>query len=133
NRLSPKDASVQMGGITPRYAAPELFDSKLSRQCDQYSLAIVYQELLTGTLPFAGENQRQLILAHMQGIPDLAALPDADRAVVAKALAKCPDDRYASCLEFLRALDGEAPARASRDSYSDLGIGRSADTVSTRA
>ena len=36
------------GGVTPVYAAPETFDGWVSRFCDQYSLAIVYQELLTG-------------------------------------------------------------------------------------
>src|SRR5262245_52829007 len=36
------------GGVTPVYAAPETFDGVVTRFCDQYSLAIVYQELLTG-------------------------------------------------------------------------------------
>src|SRR5439155_741279 len=42
------------GGITPVYAAPETFDGLVSRYCDQYSLACVYQELLTGIRPFDG-------------------------------------------------------------------------------
>ena len=49
-----------MGGVTPIYAAPETFSGKLSRHCDQYSLAIVYMELLTGNRPFHGKNVRQL-------------------------------------------------------------------------
>src|SRR5688572_16322023 len=109
NRLTTQEANVQTGAITPHYAAPELFENKLSRQCDQYSLAIVFQELLTGTLPFAGDNPRQLMLAHLQGEPNLSALPEVDRAVVAKALAKNPDDRYPSCRDFLRALNGDGP------------------------
>src|SRR5262249_13804778 len=36
------------GGISPVYAAPETFDGLITRYCDQYSLACVYQELLTG-------------------------------------------------------------------------------------
>src|ERR1700704_1483901 len=36
------------GGITPVYAAPETFDGRVTRFSDQYSLAIVFQELLTG-------------------------------------------------------------------------------------
>src|SRR5208282_1529764 len=47
------------GGVTPGYAAPETFDGWVSRFCDQYSLAIVYQELLTGQRPFDGTNARQ--------------------------------------------------------------------------
>jgi serine/threonine protein kinase len=63
------------GAITPLYAAPEACAGSLSRHCDQYSLAVVYQELLTGTLPFTGHNVRQLILQHTQAEPDLVPLP----------------------------------------------------------
>src|SRR5262249_22740658 len=48
------------GGVTPVYAAPETFEKIVSRFCDQYSLAIVYQEMLTGQRPFSGRNSRQL-------------------------------------------------------------------------
>src|SRR5919206_1926294 len=54
------------GGVTPVYAAPETFDGWVSRHSDQYSLAIVYQELLTGIRPFSGGTMRQLILQHIQ-------------------------------------------------------------------
>src|SRR5947209_2034456 len=46
--------AAQLGAITPLYAAPELFDGAISRHTDLYSLAIVYYELLRGTLPFDG-------------------------------------------------------------------------------
>ena len=61
------------GGVTPVYAAPETFDGKFSRQSDQYSLAIVYQEMLTGHRPFAGTSMKQLILQHLQNSYDLVA------------------------------------------------------------
>src|SRR5947209_6363335 len=67
------------GGVTPVYAAPETFEGWISRYCDQYSLAIVYQELLTGVRPFNGSNTRQLLLQHLQAPPDLSALPAPDR------------------------------------------------------
>ena len=78
------------GGVTPVYAAPETFDGWVSRFSDQYSLAIVYQELLTGQRPFTGNNVRQLILQHLQGTPNLTPLPAGDRAVIARGLAKKP-------------------------------------------
>lgn len=126
-----------MSAVTPLYAAPELFLGKLSRQCDQYSLAIVYQELLTGTLPFAGKNMRQLLIQHTQEQPDLRALPAHDQAIVARAMAKNPDQRFASCLDFIRALQaGQAPAQVKMDTYTDLSVtpvpGISGDTVSTK-
>src|SRR5205085_988980 len=57
------------GGVTPVYAAPETFDGWVSRFSDQYSLAIVYQELLTGQRPFNGGNVRQLVMQHLQAAP----------------------------------------------------------------
>jgi serine/threonine protein kinase len=92
------------GGITPVYAAPETFDGVVSRHCDQYSLAIVYQELLTGQRPFPGTNIRQLILQHIQGQPDVSALSPGERAIILRSLAKNPNERFPTCREVLRLL-----------------------------
>src|SRR5262249_55541579 len=59
------DGPEALGGITPLYSAPETFLGKLSPYSDQYSLAVVYQHLLTGKPPFAGSNPRQLALQHV--------------------------------------------------------------------
>jgi hypothetical protein len=91
-------------GATPVYAAPETFEGAISPYSDQYSLAVVYQELLTGKRPFQAANMQQLIAQHLQAAPDLLAVPPGDRAVVARALSKRPDDRHPSCLAFVRAL-----------------------------
>ena len=95
---------IPLSAVSPLYAAPEIFHGAISRDSDQYSLAIVFQELLTGTLPFGGTNVRQLLLQHTTQEPDLSALPACDRPVVARALAKNPKNRYGSCAEFVRAL-----------------------------
>lgn len=97
-------AATITGGVTPVYAAPETFDGWLSRFSDQYSLAIVYQELLTGCRPFAGQTMRQLVLQHLQAEPEVAALPEVDRPIIRRALAKRPDERFPTCLDFVRAL-----------------------------
>src|SRR5579871_5641189 len=115
------------GGITPVYAAPETFDGWISRFCDQYSLAIVYQELLTGQRPFNGTNVGQLIMQHLRSPPNLVSLPAADRAVIGRALAKSPDQRFPTCQDFVRALLGNrstAPVPA-RTPASDPGQGNS--------
>src|SRR5438270_10722318 len=101
--LEGMQASVT-GGVTPVYAAPETFDGWVSRFSDQYSLAIVYQELLTGQRPFVSGNVRQLILQHLQAPPNVTPLPPADQPVVARALAKIPDDRFPKCRDFVDAL-----------------------------
>ena len=97
-------AQFQLGAITPLYAAPETFLGKITLFSDQYSLAIVYCELLTGQLPLNGKNFRQLALQHTSGKPDLTLLGLGDQPIVAKALAKDPRQRYSSCIEFVRAL-----------------------------
>jgi serine/threonine protein kinase len=92
------------GGVTPLYSAPEMLRGTLSRHSDQYSLAVVYQQLLTGTVPFWHENVYELMMQHLCGEPDLVALPEEDRASIARALAKAPEHRFGSCLEFVEAL-----------------------------
>jgi molecular chaperone DnaK len=92
------------GGMTPVYAAPETFNGWASRHTDQYSLAIVYQELLTGTRPFQGPSPPQYMLQHLTKEPDLSAFTLAERRVVRKALGKKPDERYENCAAFVKAL-----------------------------
>jgi hypothetical protein len=90
--------------VTPVYAAPETLGGTVSRSSDQYNLAIVYQELLTGLRPFSGGTARQLLLQHMSGSPDLTPLPPCDRAAIGRALSKTPDDRFPTCTDLVRAL-----------------------------
>jgi serine/threonine protein kinase len=93
-----------VGGMTPLYAAPEVFRGGPSPRSDQYSLAIVYLEMLTGKLPFAAGNAAELTLQHLNDLPDLSALSTIDRYAVSRALAKDPQHRYATCREFVDAL-----------------------------
>ncbi len=93
-----------MDGLTPSYAAPELFDGRPGRASDQYSLAIVYQELLTATRPFSGTTAAQLANQHLHSWPNLNSLPRSDQAVIARALAKDPDKRYPNCRTLVEEL-----------------------------
>ncbi len=99
-----------MDGLTPAYAAPELFDGQPSRASDQYSLAIVYQEMLTSTRPFSGTTSAQLASQHIHSRPNLNSLPRSDQAVIARALSKEPDKRYVDC----RSMVDELTKRRSR-------------------
>jgi hypothetical protein len=96
--------SGMLNGITPLYAPPETFQGRISEHSDQYSLALVYHELLTGRRPFSGKTARQMILQHTQEAPELRSLPEAERPVVARALAKEPSERWPNCMAFVRAL-----------------------------
>ncbi len=100
-----QDASQSlMSGMTPAYAAPELFDGRPGRFSDQYSLAIVYQEMLTGVRPFPGLTPAQLAAQHMHGKPNLRPLPQSDQPVISKALSKDPVVRFKSCRDMAEEL-----------------------------
>src|SRR5262249_44819738 len=96
------------GGVTPVYAAPETFEGRVSRYCDQYSLAIVYQELLTGQRPFNGNNARELLLQHVQMPPNLNPLPLGERRITARRQSKTPDARYPTGANMGAALRSSA-------------------------
>lgn len=108
-KLLEREKATVTGGVTPVYAAPETFEGYVSRFSDQYSLAIVYQELLTGSRPFTGANTRQLLMQHISGTPDLFPLPAMDKPIIARALAKKPEDRWPSCLDLIRAIKLASP------------------------
>jgi serine/threonine protein kinase len=93
-----------VGVTTPPYSSPEAFRGAFSPFSDQYSLAIVYQELLTGRRPFNGKTARQLAYQHDKADPDLRGLPVVERPVVARALAKVPLERFPTCSALVEAL-----------------------------
>lgn len=103
-QLASRTLNSMMGGITPLYSAPEIFDDDPSSRSDQYSLAIVFQHMLTGSLPFPGRTPAQLAKQHTLAMPNLRPLSENDRQVIGKALAKDPSERFASCREFVSAL-----------------------------
>ena len=89
-----------------RYASPEQFgaeDTKVDQRCDIYSFGIVLYELLTGQHPIVGTSPETLITAHLLKPPlafdetDPSGRVQAElRAIVLKAMAKRPEDRYPS-------------------------------------
>jgi serine/threonine protein kinase len=118
--MTASSAGVKLGAVTPLYAAPEVFQGKVSHASDQYSLAVCYMELLTGKLPFNGRNSRQLLIQHLQAEPELTPLCATDRSVLARALAKDPSQRFPTCLDLLRALEGQAaPAAAGSETRAE--------------
>jgi len=91
-------------GITPVYASPETFECDISRHSDQYGLAIIYQEMLTGQRPFQGRNLQEIIMERFDGTPDLTPLPACEQAPIARALSKKPEDRFPTCTQLVQAL-----------------------------
>jgi hypothetical protein len=97
---------------TTNYVAPEQIQGAgVDGRADQYALACAAFELLTGEAPFQRQEGVAIIWAHLsQPPPSIASrrpgLPAAVDEVFARALAKAPQDRYASCLQFADALRG---------------------------
>jgi serine/threonine protein kinase len=101
------------GTMTLQYAAPEFLDGKLSAASDQFSLAVTYCCLRTGRLPFGGTllEYRDAIRS---GRADLSGLPPAESAVVRRALAVAPKDRFPSCSAFVDELKASLAAQVVR-------------------
>ena len=102
---SSADAGVVQPGVTPRYASPEMMQGKVSFSSDQYSLAIVYQELLTGDLPFSGNSIMKRLLAARTCVPFPRRTVRSSRG----SLSVNPEDRFKSCLDFMHAILAARP------------------------
>jgi serine/threonine protein kinase len=95
---------------TPEYSAPEQIQGlAVDGRTDQYALACVTYQLLTGALPFGRDQGMPVLLAHLSAPPPSLVsrkpdLPGAVDQVLARAMAKAPEQRYASCLDFADAL-----------------------------
>ncbi|MGY1808082.1 protein kinase [Blastococcus sp. SYSU D00669] len=101
------------------YMAPERFTSApIDGRVDVYSMACVLAECLTATRPFPGGDLPALLYAHLYADPPrpselVAGVPPALDAVIAKGMAKRPEDRYASPCEFIGAAREAVGATAS--------------------
>ena len=94
---------------TPTAMAPEQWSSKPVAATDQYALAVMAYEMLTGRPPFMG-SMEQLMFQHFSAEPDAPStlnpqLPTAIDSVLLRALAKKPEDRYPSILAFAEAFE----------------------------
>ena len=99
-----EDQVSMSAGLTPNYAPPEVFDNKPNRHSDQYSLAIVFQQMLTGNLPFEGQTATQLAVQHLHRRPDLSRLPRSDQPIISRALSKNPEKRFPNCCSLIENL-----------------------------
>jgi hypothetical protein len=101
------DATATVAG-TPHYMAPEQFDGRADERSDIYSVGCLLYECLTGVPPFEGTMASQLLAHRNHPRPDPRAItPEVSAplaAVVHKAMAVDPAERYQSVHEMLDAL-----------------------------
>ena len=99
---------------TPSYMAPEQWKAEaIDARTDVYSLGIMTYQMFTGSLPFMAETPFQMMHHHVNSPPpplpsEFGHIPKAIEAVVQKAIAKAPDERFQSAQDFTTALANAA-------------------------
>jgi len=99
---------TEVGSIvgTAQYLSPEQArGGPISPASDLYSVGVVLYEILTGTVPFAGEQPIEIAMKHLNGVPTPPSshrrgIPHELDVIVLRALAKTPADRYRSAEAF---------------------------------
>jgi serine/threonine protein kinase len=95
---------------SPAYAAPEMvLEEEVDRRVDIYALGVLLFQMLTGRLPFAASSTLAVLRMQVEQSPPAPrrlnpAIPPAVEAVVLRALAKAPAERYPSMAAFAAAL-----------------------------
>jgi eukaryotic-like serine/threonine-protein kinase len=126
--IDPADGLTETGALlgTSEYIAPEQASGgRVDERSDQYSLAAVLYELLAGEPPYTGENFMAVAMKHVQDpVPSVREVrPDVSQrldAIVARALAKRPENRFPSTEALMAALEA---ARADTDAAPAPGLG----------
>jgi serine/threonine-protein kinase len=106
---------------TPNYMAPEqtIGGGTIDARTDVYAVGVVLFEMIAGERPFQADDTLALLGMHraapipklLDRVGDRVDLPEGLQAVVEKAMAKSPDDRYQSVIELAEAIDVVSGAR----------------------
>lgn len=111
-RLDEHGSVGESGSVgTPAYLAPEQIEGgSIDGRTDVYSLGCLFYECLTGEVPFARGSQLAMAWAHLEEEPPSTSarrpeLPEAIDAVIRKAMAKRPDERYSTCATLITAAE----------------------------
>src|SRR6478752_3561256 len=126
---------------TAQYLSPEQArGAPVDESSDLYSLGIVLYEMLTGKVPFTGETPVEIAMKHLSQVPEPPSelrqnVPHELDAVVMRALAKDPEQRYSSAEEMdadtARVARGVAVSRETEDAMTQVLAGAGISTAQT--
>jgi serine/threonine-protein kinase len=106
-RLQHRDATLSGNLLgTPSYMSPEqVGGGEVTGASDQYALAVIAYEYLSGSRPFDNDNLANLLYKITQApVPPVPTLNAATNQVLTRALSKSPAHRYPNCVTFVDAL-----------------------------
>src|SRR5947209_12948730 len=112
---------------TPQYMSPEQCSqaADIDSRSDIYSLCVILYEMLVGHVPFTGESPTAIMMKHLQETPpsvleERKDVPAAVGRVVARAMAKRPEDRYQTVSELSEAFTSAAEGKESAAVAADI-------------
>ena len=120
--MTPTQDGMLLG--TPEFMAPEQCGGgRVDVRTDLYAVGVMGYLLVTGSLPFSGSHPAEVLLGHMMKAPRLPhevrpEVPQALSQVLMRAMAKRPEDRFASAAELRQAL--QAALKPEREKAPEL-------------
>jgi serine/threonine protein kinase len=125
--ISKRTGSLKVSGMlcgTPQYMAPEQVEGRvldIDASTDQFALAVMAQEMLTGSNPFEADSVEEIFSRVSSHVPTSVGLGEGVDAAVGRALSKSGAQRFASVAEFSQALRDAARASSGAHTVPETG------------
>ncbi len=102
-------SSMSQVALTYAYAAPERFGANYGHAVDRWSAAVTFYRMLTGHLPFSGEDIAEVLGAIFKSSPDLSLVPEKYRSFLSVCFQKNPQNRHLNAIEMIIAFEEVRP------------------------